>query len=94
MNFKLGVAKARLNRSGGSYMYPACSNQSVPHTWTKYEGSVQGEVFDAKNHQFRLETKEVNVGFLANQQQHGKEVEFIVKDLTFAKTKTELKVKH
>ena len=75
-------------------MYPACSNQSVPHTWTKYEGSVQGEVFDAKNHQFRLETKEVNVGFLANQQQQGKEVEFIVKDLTFAKTKTELKVKH
>ena len=92
VDFKLGVSKARLHRSGGTYMYPACSNQSVPYTWTKYEEKVQGEIFAAKNNQFRLGTKEVKIGFLANYQQQGKEVEFIVKDLTFTKTKTEFKL--
>ena len=90
IELKLGETKARLHRATSNYMYPACCSKNVPFTWTTYEDTIHGEVFEAAHNKFRLGTKQVKIGFLANHNQGGKKVEFIVKKLKFQKVEFSL----
>ena len=60
-------------------MQPALIGSEIPKEWKTYNGTVQGEIFASSHSKFRLGTKYIRYGFLANYQQAGKGAEMIVK---------------
>ena len=64
-------------------MYPALSGTDIPREWKTYDETISGEIFAVSQTKFRLTTKYIRYGFLANYPQHGQDTEMIVKKFKF-----------